>query len=131
MGAEIVNEVTGEAILTDAADRKYHLVFDLSAVMALEKMSGHGAIEILGNPSATDCVAMILAGTSGWARRHPGAPKVNGTLAQKIFVDSGGYLKLAPVLVEALSCAEGLGLDGGSDGDDSDGDPGPLALPPS
>lgn len=131
MAGQVLNDVTGEAVLTDKEDRKYHVVFDLTAVMVLEKMTGRGAIEILSATSATDCVAMILAGTAGWARRNPGAPKVNANLAQKIFIDSGGYLRLAPVLVESLSCAEGLGLDGGSDDAGGDEEAGPLALPPS
>lgn len=131
MGAEVLNTVTGEAVLTDKADHKHHVVFDLQAVMTLEKMTGRGVIEILSNTSATDCVAMILVGTSGYGRRNPGSPKVNGNLAQRILVDSGGYLKLAPVLVESLSCAEGLGLDGDSGGDDDGDNSDPLALPPS
>lgn len=131
MSGQVLNDVTGEAVINDNADRKYHVVFDLTAVMALEKITGRGAIEILSQTSTTDCVAMILVGTSAWARRNPGAPKVNGNLAQKIFIDSGGYLKLAPVLVESLSCAEGLGLDGGAGDAGGDEDPGPLALPPS
>lgn len=128
MGAQIVNELTGEAVLSDREGRKYHVVFDLDAVMVVEKLTGRAAMEvIMGSPSVTDCVAMILAGTGGYARRNPGAPKVNANLAQRIFTDSGGLLKLAPILVESLSCAEGLGLvDDGEDERGTEGESGPL-----
>ena len=127
MSAKIVNELTGEAVLTDTAGHDYHVVFDISAVMALEKITGRSAIEVMSNPGLTDCIAMILSGTAGWQRRTPGAPRVNGNLAQRILIDSGGLAKVAPVLCESLSCAEGLGM--GAD-DDGEGDAtGPLASP--
>ncbi|MCA1569748.1 MAG: hypothetical protein LC798_05385 [Chloroflexi bacterium] len=119
MGAQILNDLTGEAALTDKDGHKYHVVFDLSAVMALEKITGKSAIDVLSNPSASDCVAMILCGTAGYGRRNPGSPKMNHNLAQKVLIDSGGLAKLAPVLAEALSCAEGLGLNG--EDEDTDG----------
>jgi hypothetical protein len=130
VSAEVLNEVTGEAMIADKAGHKYHVCFDLTAVMVLEKMTGRGVIEILSNTSITDCVAMIIAGTSGYGRRNPGSPKVNGNLAQRILEDSGGYSKLAPVLVQSLSCAQGLGFDDESDGEDRD-EAAPLALPAS
>lgn len=128
MGAQILNELTGEAILTDDADRKYHLVFDLSAVMQLEAMSGHTALDVIRNPSVSDCVVMIMAGIDGHQRRNGGGKKISAKLAQRILADSGGFRRLAPVLVESLSCAEGLGL--GGDDDDGDGDEdGPFPSP--
>lgn len=131
MGAQILNDLTGEAVLTDKADRKYHVVFDISAVMALEKITGRSAIEVMSSPGLTDCVAMILTGTAGWQRRNPGAQRVNANLAQRILIDSGGLAKVVPVLCESLSCAEGLGMSddaaGDSDGDEAD----PLASAPS
>lgn len=128
-GAKIVNDLTGEALLTDDAGREYHLVFDLQAVMNVEALSGHAPLQVMGNPSVTDCVSMIVAGSAGYQRRSPGGKKVDGKLAMRILIDSGGYRRLAPVLAMSMSCAEGLGLD--DDGsDDSDGDEaGPLALP--
>jgi hypothetical protein len=132
MGAEILNEVTGEAALTDKTGRKYHVVFDLNAVMALESIVGRSAISVISAPDVTSCVAMILAGSGGYQRRNPGGRKINANLAQKIFLDSGGLVKLAPVLVESLSCAEGLGLNGGDDDAGADeGEAGPLVSPPS
>lgn len=128
MGAEVLNEVTGEAVLTDNGDRKYHVVFDFTAVRVLEKLTERGVMQILHDPSANDCVAMIMAGTAGWARRNPGSPKVNGNLAERIFLDSGGYRKLAPALIQSLSCAEGLNLDDDGEGSRDD-EAGPLALP--
>lgn len=111
MGAEVVNDLTGEVVLSDEAGNSYHLVFDLSAVMTLEKMAGRGALEILSStPSINDCLAMILAGAGGWQRRSPGAKVVNPNLAQKILVGAGGALKVMQVLMKSLSCAEGLGL---------------------
>lgn len=118
MAAEIVNEVTGEALLTDKAGREYHVVFDMSAVMALEKITGRTVVEIISDPGMTGCVAMIMAGAAGWQRRQPGGPKVNGNLAQKILTDSGGVAKCGPVLAESLSCAEGLGFNDDAGGDD-------------
>ncbi len=94
----------------------------------LEKLTERGVMAILSDPSANDCVAMIMAGTAGWARRNPGSAKVNGNLAERIFLDSGGYRKLAPVLIQSLSCAEGLNLDDDGEGSGDD-EAGPLALP--
>lgn len=131
MGAQILNELTGEAAITDRAGRKYHVVFDLDAVIATEKMTGRSAMDLMmSRPGASDCIVLIIAGTGGWARRNPGAggPRVNENLAKRIFADSGG-LRLGPILVESLSCAEGLGL--GADDDDHDGgEDGPLHSPP-
>lgn len=130
VSAEVLNEVTGEAVLTDKADRKYHVVFDFSAVRVLEKLAGRGVMEILRETSVNDCLAMIMAGAAGYGRRNPGSPKLNGNLVERVFIDSGGYAILAPVLVHSLSCAEGLNLEG-VDGDDEQDDAGPLALPSS
>lgn len=133
MGAQIVNELTGEMVLTDDAEHAYHLVFDLTAVMAVEQMSGRQAMDILASrPSVTDCVCMIVAGVAGYQRRHPGGKKVSPTLAQRILIDSGGLLRLAPVLAESMSCAEGLGLGPDESSEDGDGDdPAPFASPTS
>lgn len=137
MGAKLLNELTGEAVLTDKEGRSYHVIFDLSAVMALEKITAKTAVQVISNPGVTDCVAMILAGTAGWQRRDPSAPRVNANLAQRILIDSGGLAKIAPVLAESLSCAEGMGLgDDGDNGDNGDddgdgGDAGPFASPTS
>lgn len=132
MGAELVNEVTGECILTDKNDRKYHLVFDMDAVMALEKITGKPAVNIISDTSHTDCVAMILCGHAGWQRRNPGGSRLNGNLAKRIFLDSGGYGRLAYVLSDSLSRAEGMGFDDAESEDDTDAvDRGPLALPSS
>ena len=135
MGAELINDLTGEAVITDKAERRYHVVFDLSAVMVVESMAGRSAMDILmGRPSATDCVAMIVGGCGGYSRRSPNAPKVTPKLAMRILEDSGGVLKLGPTLAASMSCAEALGLRGDDeDSDDADGedDRGPLASPPS
>ncbi len=128
MSAELVNEVTGECTLTDKDDRKYHLVFDMDAVMALEKITGRAAVDIISNTSHTDCVAMILCGSGGYQRRNPGGSRMNGNLAKRIFLDSGGYARLAYVLAESLSRAEGMGFDDEDDGGEAAG---PLALPSS
>jgi hypothetical protein len=128
MGAEVLNEVTGEAVLTDKTGREYRLVFDFTAVRVLEKLAERGVMAILHDPSANDCVAMIMAGTAGWARRNHGSAKVNGNLAERIFIDSGGYRKVAPVLIQSLSCAEGLNLDDDGDANEDD-EAAPLALP--
>ncbi len=129
MSAELVNEVTGECILTDKEDRKYHLVFDMDAVMALEKITGKSAVDIISSTGTTDCVAMILCGHAGYQRRNPGGSRMNGNLAKKVFLDSGGYAKLCYVLAESLSRAEGMGFD--DEGDDGGEPSGPLALPSS
>lgn len=127
MAAEVLNEVTGEAVLTDKAGHKYHVVFDLDAVLAVEKITGKTAVQLMtGQPGATDCICLILAGSAGWARRNPGAPRINENLARKIFADSGG-LRLGPALSVSLSCAEGLGLDD----NDEEADSGPLVSPSS
>lgn len=145
MGIQVLNEVTGEAVITDTGPghdgidpRRYHVVFDLDAVMTIEKMTGRSAIDILvGLPNLTDCLAMIMAGTAGYQRRNPGVGRrVNPALAKRILVDAGGVLALAPGLAESLSCAEGLGLvddDNNAAGiDEGDGDDAsPLALPGS
>lgn len=128
MGAEVLNEVTGEAVLTDKEGRSYHVVFDFTAVRVLEKLTERGVMAILHDPSANDCVAMIMAGTAGWGRRNSGSPKVNGNLAERVFLDSGGYRRVAPVLTQSLSCAEGLNLDDDGEGSGDD-EAGPLALP--
>lgn len=131
MGAQILNDLTGEAALTDIAGRKYHLVFDLSAVMAAEKMTGKSAMDLMmSRPGVVDCVCLIIAGCSGWQRRNPGAePKITEAKATRIFSDSGG-LRIAPVLIESLSCAEGMGLEG-AEPDDADDEAGPLVSPTS
>lgn len=131
MGAQILNELTGEAAITDKAGRKYHVVFDLDAVIAVEKMTGRSAMELMmSRPGITDCIVMIIAGTGGWARRNPGAggPRVNENLAKRIFADGGG-IRLGPILAESLSCAEGLGLEAAADEHDG-GEDGPLLSPP-
>lgn len=128
MGARIVNDVTGEAVLSDEAGRSYHFLFDLQAVMNVEALTGHAPLQIMGNPSVTDCVSMIVAGSAGYQRRSPGGKKVDGRLAMRILTDSGGYRRVAPVLATSLSCAEGLGLDAGEDDGDGDEDA-PFDLP--
>ncbi len=130
MSAKIVNDLTGEVLLTGKSGRTYSLVFDLSAVMALEKITSKSAIDIMINPGATDCVAMIMCGASGWQRRNPTGPKINGNLAQKVFSDSGG-LSIRNVLAESLSGAEGLGIGDEEEEEPDESDPGPLALPTS
>ncbi len=134
MPAQIANDVTGEAVLTDPEGREYRIIFDLSAVMDVERMSGHSAVDIMaGRPSVTDCVCMIIAGAAGYQRRNPaGAKKVNPNLAQRILIDCGGLVRVAPVLAESMSCAEGLGLGPDPDEDDGGGEPpGPLVPPGS
>jgi hypothetical protein len=135
MGARILNELTGEAVLSDDQGREYHVLFDLSAVMAVEATTGHSAIDVLRNTTVTDCVAMILAGSEGYARRNPGAKRVNGNLAMRVLASCGGLMRVAPTLVESLSCAEGLGLGPDAtddDADEGDGDePTPLPSPGS
>jgi hypothetical protein len=126
VGAEIVNEVTGECVLTDKEGRTYHLVFDMSAVMALEKMTGKSAVGIMSDTANTDCVAMILAGAGGWQRRQPGGQRINGNLAQKIFIACGGYDKLAVKLCESLYLAEGMGFNDDEAEDAGGDDAGPL-----
>lgn len=129
MAAKLLNEVTGEAVITDSAGREYHVVFDLTAVMAVEQLTGRGAVDVAlgGMPSASACVAMILAGTAGYARRQPGAPKVNPNLAQRILVDSGGVAGVGRDLCVSLAHGEGLGL---TDDEPGSGDEaGPLVSP--
>lgn len=129
MGARVLNDVTGEAVLADKEGREYHVIFDLQAVMALEKLSGRSAFDIVNEgPTISDCVCMILAGAAGYSRRDSGAHRVNGNLAQRIFQDSGGFLAVAPTLAESLSCAEALGLQSSTDGEDAAS---PLELPSS
>lgn len=130
MSTGVVNDVTGEAFIQDDKGRKYGVLFDLAAVQALERMAGKSAIDVLNNPGVNDCIALIVAGTLGYGRRNPGSPKVNGNLAARIFEDAGGYRKVAPTLIESLSCAECLGLSETPD-DDDEGEAGPLGLPTS
>lgn len=131
MGARIVNSLTGEAAI-ESGGQTYGVVFDLAAVMNLEAALGRSVIDIIRQAGGVrDCVAMIIAGADGYARRNPGAKRVNPTLAQRIFADGGG-LRLAPVLIESLTCAEGLGLsDGGDEEDGEAGESDPLPPPPS
>lgn len=135
MSAELVNEVTGECVLfakcEDSEVREYHLVFDMDAVMALEKITGKSAVDIISNTSNTDCVAMILCGHAGYQRRNRGGSRMNGNLAKRVFLDSGGYAGLSYVLAESLSRAEGMGFDDAGDGGDSGDESGPLGLPAS
>jgi hypothetical protein len=131
VGAQILNDVTGECVLTDKEGRSYHLIFDNQAVMALEKITGKSAVGILSDTSNTDCQAMIMCGAAGWQRRQPGGPRVNGNLAQKIFLACGGYAKLAPKLAESLSCAEGMGFDDDDEAEGDAGDAGPFGSPTS
>lgn len=130
MGAQVLNEVTGEAVLTDKVGREYHVLFDLTAVVATEKLTGRSVMDVLTGPHAADCLVMIVTGAAGYARRNPGAPNVNANLAQRIFIDSGGLVKAGPVLVQSLSCAEGLGLGADDEAGEAD-EAAPLVSPPS
>ncbi len=131
MGAKLLNQVTGECVISGKG-RDYNLVFDVDAVLSLEKLAGRSAVAIINDTSNTDCILMIMCGHAGWQRRNPGnGQRLNGNLAKRIFLDSGGYAGLSFVLGDSLSRAEGMGFDEVESDGDTDADAGPLALSPS
>lgn len=131
--SNIVNAITGCAVFTDAKGKRVHVLFDIEAVMAVERLSGRSVFDLLsGRPGPTDMVNLLLAGTQGYARRNGGAVKaLNPQRAARFVIDSGGVLPMLPTMLESLTKAEGLGLDLDDDEDDDEGaDLGDDAGPP-
>lgn len=141
MSAEMVNPVTGECLLTDKEGREYHLLFDLTAVAALETMSnGETVFDIIERrPGVLMLARMLVAGSQGYARRNPTTTqRINPGLAMKVIVSCGGIQKIVAPVTESLCRSEGMGMfddegldPGAGDGDgdgDGDGEP-PLSGP--
>lgn len=129
--AQIVNQATGEAVLTGRSGRECHVVFDLAAVAQLEaQMGGRSVLDLIqSRPGVTNVLQMMVVGSAGYARRNPGqVPKpLNPALAMKVMEDCGGFANIADVMLESLTRAEGLGLfpDVEAGTDDADPPPGP------
>lgn len=116
MSGKVLDDFTGEAVLTNAeGDVLAHLLFDRSAVKALDGMVARGASGLLVQPPSTmtECGIMVMVGTAGYQRRNPGTKRVtDNDQAWDIVRDAGGPLHkhVVGTLVESLSCAEDLGL---------------------
>lgn len=131
MSAEITNTVTGEATITDdERGETHHIVFSIEAVAAVERMTNKGVLDIIGagRPTLTETAMIVVAGSEGYRRRHPGQKPLNPKLALKL-IAAAGYTTILPVVLESLIKAEGLGLrdddeeaapadDAGDDGSD-------------
>lgn len=129
MPGKVLDDFTGEAVLTDAKENVLaHLLFDRSAVKALDGLVPRGAAGLLVQPPSTmtECGIMVMVGTAGYQRRNPGTKRVtDADQAWDIVRDAGGPLSkdVVATLAESLSCAEDLGLRNVAASEDDDADP--------
>lgn len=133
MGAQVIDDFTGEAVLSDAAgNQRAFVLFDRTAVKAIDALIPRGCMALVsgGTGNITECVHMLVCGSAGYQRRNRGAMRLtNEDLARDVLRDCGGPFVVLPVLLESLSCAEDLGLR--ADAEVSDGDAAAPLAPPS
>lgn len=133
MGAQVLDDFTGEAVLTDAAgNQRAFVLFDRTAVKSIDAVIPRGAMSVVagGTGNVTEVVQLLMCGSAGYQRRNRGAMRlVNEDLARDVLRDCGGPFVVLPALLESLSCAEDLGLRG--DAEASDGDAAAPLAPPS
>jgi hypothetical protein len=113
MGAQIVNRVTGECVVTDdKTGRTYNLEFDIKAIEKCEAIAGEKAFELISTPpSVRGITAILMSGVEGWNRRNHGSQRpLNPNLAQLLLVGAGGMGEIREPLQLCLARGEGMGL---------------------